>query len=98
MAKHRNHKAEASQSDSCIKTDCVSLQIMNLRQENENVMDALVRTKVELAETQGIFPLQNCHFLFWCNHLAWSTDVGPAACFSRNLHHKKHPGGLQPVH
>lgn len=30
-----------------------AVQIMNLRQENENVMDTLVRTKVELAETQG---------------------------------------------
>lgn len=29
------------------------MQVMALRQENENVMDTLVRTKVELAETQG---------------------------------------------
>ena len=47
-------------SDYCIILQCLEieadsgfLQVMNLRQENENVMDTLVRTKVELAETQG---------------------------------------------
>ena len=33
---------------------------MQLRQENENVMDTLVRTKVELAETQGASSSQAC--------------------------------------
>ena len=31
-----------------------------LRQENENMMETLVRTKVELAETQGV-PLKRCY-------------------------------------
>ena len=29
------------------------LQMMRLREENEALMDSLVRTKVELADTQG---------------------------------------------
>ena len=29
------------------------LQMMHLREENEALMDSLVRTKVELADTQG---------------------------------------------
>lgn len=29
------------------------IEVMGLRQENETMMDTLVRTKVELAETQG---------------------------------------------
>lgn len=37
---------------------------MNLRQENENVMDTLVRTKVELAETQGALSHKKCKLLF----------------------------------
>lgn len=32
-------------------------QVMTLREENEAMMDTLVRTKVELAETQGVRPL-----------------------------------------
>ncbi len=33
---------------------------MRLREENEALMDSLVRTKVELAETEGIFMSNAC--------------------------------------
>lgn len=31
------------------------MQVVRLRDENETLMETLVRAKVELAETQGIF-------------------------------------------
>lgn len=33
-------------------------QVMRLREENENLMNTVVRTKIELAETQGVLPLR----------------------------------------
>lgn len=34
------------------------MEVMRLREENEALMDSLVRTKVELAETEGIYTIQ----------------------------------------
>lgn len=47
-------KASEAKHQSYIDVLCNIVQVMSLRDENEKLMDVLVQTKVELAESQGI--------------------------------------------
>ena len=48
------------------------MEVMRLREENEALMDSLVRTKVELAETEGsVLAKMPLRWLIYCQHAIW---------------------------
>jgi hypothetical protein len=87
---------------------CTAAQVMRLRDENEALMETLVRTKVELAETQGTAagcPRMRCAPPLLCTKRCFETEAGPpglsVVAVSRHrltLCHDLHlPAGCQPA-
>ena len=53
------------------------MEVMRLREENEALMDSLVRTKVELAETEGsVLAKMPLRWLICCQHCLVVTSMG----------------------
>lgn len=58
------------------------MEVMRVREENEALMDSLVRTKVELAETEGkALAKMYFHWLIYCQHAS-----GLSGCYGGHLH------------